>query len=861
MSAALDESVRGLDDCGCCAGTDASTPLPVHNRPGLPAVAYRVGTHATFLESLRAGLSTLPALRGLGVRSGDFTLALLDAWATVGDVLTFYQERIANESWLRTATERRSVLELARAIGYELRPGVAAATHLAFTLEEAPGAPAEVTIVAGTKVQSLPGPKEAPQTFETGAAVVARPGWNAMRARQTEPQRIEAWTTGVWVKGAPAAVQPGDALLLVGAARETSPASTAWAFRFAAAVAPDAAAGRTWVTLDQPVGVDLTDGATLHALRQRAALFGHNAPDFRLLAVTTRRLFLGTGVNDPDPVDTVWPSFRATGDDDDEIDLDGVYPRVVPGGWIVLLPPNGSFVRRVQKVRERTRSAFSLSLKVTTADVDANIDPDDIPLRGTAVYVQSERLELAEAPIRELVDDDTVELEAGIDPLEPGREVIVRSLRPRVRALSDQLVLMDEDDEEIAPIGQGAILHLLAPIEIVPIDDGMERLTVRDAWGREGRFLALSDGYEILPGEAGGEEAAELAVIAEVEMDDPEHPVLVFRDPLRQVYDRATARVLGNVAPATHGETVAERLGSGDAGLAFQRFALRQKPLTHTPAEGPAGGESTLEVRVGDLKWREVPALYARGPRERVFTTRRQDDGTTTVHFGDGVEGARLPTGAENVRAVYRKGIGRVGNVRAGQLSLLMTRELGVKSVDNPVAASGGADPQEREDARANAPVTVLTLDRVVSLRDYEDFARAFSGVAKAHAVWTWEAGGRGVFLTVAGPDGDDVPEGGPLHLRLLGALAGAGDPRVPVRVRPYRRVPFRVAATVRPAPDRDPARVKAAVDDALRARFSFGARRFGEGVRLSEVMAAVQSVPGVLAVDVDVLARAGGGG
>ena len=56
-------------------------------------------------------------------------------------MLTFYQERIANEGYLRTAAERRSVLELARAIGYELNPGVAAGTFLAFSVETAPGAP------------------------------------------------------------------------------------------------------------------------------------------------------------------------------------------------------------------------------------------------------------------------------------------------------------------------------------------------------------------------------------------------------------------------------------------------------------------------------------------------------------------------------------------------------------------------------------------------------------------------------------------------------------------------------------------------------------------------------------------------
>ena len=128
----------------CCEGVKPVTPVAVANRPGLAALSYRVGTHSSFLETMLARLSTsrltptagtldargLPtttysALGGLNTRDpSDFSIALLDAWATVADVLTFYQERIANEGYLRTATERRSVVELARLIGYTPRPGV-----------------------------------------------------------------------------------------------------------------------------------------------------------------------------------------------------------------------------------------------------------------------------------------------------------------------------------------------------------------------------------------------------------------------------------------------------------------------------------------------------------------------------------------------------------------------------------------------------------------------------------------------------------------------------------------------------------------------------------------------------------------
>src|SRR3954453_8649102 len=159
--------------CGCCEGVEVLTPAKIWNRPGLSAIPYRVATHGTFFETMEARLSGLfldiltdqvdeqnrpitrriYPLKDLQTRDrSDPAIALLDAWATVGDVLTFYQERIANEGYLRTATERRSILELARLVGYKLRPGVSASVYLAYTLEQDQAA----TIPVGTRAQSVP---------------------------------------------------------------------------------------------------------------------------------------------------------------------------------------------------------------------------------------------------------------------------------------------------------------------------------------------------------------------------------------------------------------------------------------------------------------------------------------------------------------------------------------------------------------------------------------------------------------------------------------------------------------------------------------------------------------------------------
>src|SRR5580692_93943 len=148
--------------CGCCAGTSIQTPQPITNLPGQPAITYRTGTWALFKDSMLARLSSAdyPALAALKTRDDDdFTIAFLDATSVVLDIITFYQERLANESYLRTAAQLQSLTELGRLIDYQPAPGVSASVYLAFTLQSTPGLTPDpttpaITIPAGTQAQS-----------------------------------------------------------------------------------------------------------------------------------------------------------------------------------------------------------------------------------------------------------------------------------------------------------------------------------------------------------------------------------------------------------------------------------------------------------------------------------------------------------------------------------------------------------------------------------------------------------------------------------------------------------------------------------------------------------------------------------
>ena len=263
------------------------------------------------------------------------------------------------------------------------------------------------------------------------------------------------------------------------------------------------------------------------------------------------------------------------------------------------------------------------------------------------------------------------------------------------------------------------------------------------------------------------------------------------------------------------------------------------------------GRLSTLEVRANSVAWKEKASLYQQGASAQVFATLNQPGGNTDILFGDGVEGATLPTGQNNIQASYRIGSGLSGNVGAGSITTLIDRPLGVSGVNNPSAATGGQDPQSVDDIRANAPLSVLTLGRAVSITDYQNFAQSFAGIAKAYAIWIPSGPGRGVFVTVAAAGGSALPSGNPTLGNLVSALHDYGNPLIPITAVSFLETFFSFSADIKYDPEYDAATVKASVLAQLRQSYSFSARTFGQGVSVDEIEAFIQGVPGVIAVNV----------
>ena len=893
--------------CGCCTGRDAEPRRPV-NRPGLTRLSYRVARHNAFLDAMleRLSASDLPALQNLTTRDpSDLSIALLDAWAVIGDVLTFYEERIANEGYLATATRMRSVLGLGRLVGYEPRPGVAASVYLAYTLE----ADHRTVIPKGTRVQSVPGPQELPQVFETSEPTEARAAWNELRPRLRQPQIVDTTSTVIYLAGTATRLTQGDMLIIDRVQPSKEEGAVGRVSVLITAVEVDDVNQRTKVTLgdaiEMPGELDKTTiglgdalkalakapatpptnpqrlardqngglqsgasggttllgalrgippdaiatalGATpgsapnqcrVYAMRVKARLFGYNAPPkvtttIGEVDVPPNIAVPGAPANEPDadagaaagttafqPDYGEWtlpdtnPPF---GEDYDRINLDNAYEQVQAGGYIVIrkvdVPSAAPFV--VKSVTTVARSAYGMSGRSTLVVLNEDWTSEGEfyaqwakLMRGTVVHAAPEELTLADEPVDEDIcgrADKPVEIELDrlYDGLGPGRWVVVTGERTEPRGVHAA---------ELAMLA--GVRHDVAKIDDNKGIDGPRRLRDRPGDTRH-TFISLAG--------AG----------------------------LAYCYRRSTVVVRGNVVHATHGETRRQVLGSGDATVKGQSFGLKDPPLTYVSAPTATGSASTLEVRVNEVRWEAAPSMAALGPDDQSYLVRRGDDGSATVVFGSGERGALLPTGSENVRAVYRRGIGRQANVGAERLTTLTDRPLGVSAVVNPQAATGGADPETTATARTAIPLPLTALDRLVSVGDFAAFSTTFAGVGKASAAKLSDGRRQLIHVSVAGVDDGPLADDGDVLSNLRLALHALGDPLQPLVVERRELLALVMKAKVR----LDPRYLWELVEPKLRAtlleHFSFGGGA-AQDVTTGEVLSVMQRVAGVVGVHID---------
>jgi uncharacterized phage protein gp47/JayE len=178
---------------------------------------------------------------------------------------------------------------------------------------------------------------------------------------------------------------------------------------------------------------------------------------------------------------------------------------------------------------------------------------------------------------------------------------------------------------------------------------------------------------------------------------------------------------------AVQGQQITSEAVATANGVVNQTYALRQNPVS--------ANSFTVYVDLGNgpTAWTYEQTLINSGPYDQVYTTTVDANGVFYIIFGDGVNGY-VPTLGSPITASYQINVGSNGNVGAGTIIVPVTPIIGLSSVTNPLAASGGTAAESLSSIQTNAPASLKTLNRAVTVTDMETLAIQVPGVQWASA-------------------------------------------------------------------------------------------------------------------------------
>jgi hypothetical protein len=274
-----------------------------------------------------------------------------------------------------------------------------------------------------------------------------------------------------------------------------------------------------------------------------------------------------------------------------------------------------------------------------------------------------------------------------------------------------------------------------------------------------------------------------------------------------------------------------------------------------TPPEVPE-----LQIYVNNRLWKRVSSFFGRKTDEEIYLVREDTDDNSWVQFGDGKTGARLPSGIKNVVARFRTGTGAFGPLAANAKAQAGGRLDRLDKIQMPDVASGGSKPEDGENARQAAPGKIQSLDRLVSLKDFESEALGIAGVVKAGATWDLVDNIPEVVLNIL----MDTGRGGELQTvreTLAQYNRGRGPNRFPVSVPPDGR---RKYVVINATYHFDATYLKEEIEQAIRIAlgvssgkpnapddqsglFSLRRRGFGQREYATSIAGSIQHVAGVI--------------
>ncbi len=889
------------EDCFCCS--DASR-VSQDNRPSLSRFNYRIGTYGSIREYLFHQLNQTPELQNWTHRAPDDpAVALIEGAAILGDILTFYQEAYANEAYLRTAAWRESISDLVRLLGYRLSPAVGGNATFAFEIKKDEA----VTTPAGFPVKATLEDIAKPAEFETLEEITAYPWLNRFNLyRPLIPAENIDKIAEFYIPAPnqlldPIELKVGDRLIVgrtngVGLNQPTALDNA----EMAIVDSIDESHGIRSYKVKGIVNLTSDENLVAYRLGRTFHHFGYNSATQIVdttQPITSKATVIGTETTTEStipminvargrPVKTSSGSFQPSGVNtalrDREFPIDAEVNDLVAGVPVVIQasywePPafllvefehkpkyeqssddvitmtksqsGGAYYQHgnSQKVmyslgkKDTTGSGKLMSLKdqvaeflgvarsvLTTVRTISRVEPTTLTWGSISGTVSKLKL------------DSTLETSVG------GSDNWLQIDTSLFYEVTSPLFVFRRRKRETTSKSGNTLYFYGTEAQA---DTLMSRRIMLDDPGNEPKIVTVTD--------------VVTSPAANTEIFSQLYPVTLSESVEYGDYpnDEPKVTVFGNLADADEGRTQPEvPIGSGDATQVFQNFKLPKAPLTYhivpenTPSETPE-----IVIYVDGREWTQVDSFFGRDKNEQVYIVREDADGASWAQFGDGKAGSRLTTGINNVTAIYRLGDGAYGPLKQDTKVQASAKLKNLDKIGMPMDATGGAEPEDGENARNAAPGKVQSLGRIVSLKDFESEAAAIPGVASASAAWDLVDNIPSVVVTVLLETGRGTEIAAVRDtLNAYNNQRGAARHSVSVvqgkRLYVTARVEFALRATYRADIVEPAIRValgvnyaKATRDENQTGLFSLRRRRFGVREYASTIEGWVQNVEGVM--------------
>ena len=302
---------------------------------------------------------------------------------------------------------------------------------------------------------------------------------------------------------------------------------------------------------------------------------------------------------------------------------------------------------------------------------------------------------------------------------------------------------------------------------------------------------------------------------------------------------------------ATQGTTVTDEVVTfSSTGEANQVYQLKNYPVI----------ESTVAVTVDYVSYERTQYLIDFPGSAPAFTVFTDADDVSFIQFGDNI-GGKIPPLGKVIRATYRVGGGEEGNISAGAITELLNINVSGLSVTNATAAGGGASAETTDSIKVNAPISLKSLNRAVSLNDYSSLALQVAGVAKANSkAETYSS--VVLYMALFGDRSVEADNVTPtytfnIYKKYVAAyLQGKAPANTSLTIAPPSYIPVDITLDVTVLPQYRQLNVKSAVLAAFAQILTFDNVLFSDRISLQYLMRVIANVPGVDYSQFNVLCR-----